>query len=106
MYISTFDGSKDGLSGDCGAGVKGESFLTKFCMPYGQCSQAGQASDYRLNLGAGITGGTIGAGDSGTTRLVVANVDTTNITGGSAIIGARYNTKMKLVVQRWYEKYK
>jgi type IV pilus assembly protein PilY1 len=37
MYVSTFDGSKPGLSGDCGAGVKGESFLQQFCMPYGQC---------------------------------------------------------------------
>lgn len=107
MYISTFDGSKDGLSGDCGAGVKGESFLTKFCMPYGQCSNTGTANDYKLNLGAGITGGTIGAGDGGGTRLIVANIDTSNLaTGGSAILDARYNTKMSLVVQRWYEKYK
>lgn len=106
MYVSTFDGSKDGLSGDCGAGVKGESFLTKFCMPYGQCAQTGVAANYRLNLGAGITGGAIGAGDGGTTRLIVANTNTSNITGGSAIIGARYNTKMNLVTQRWYEKYR
>ncbi|OTG96540.1 PilC/PilY family type IV pilus protein [Acinetobacter sp. ANC 3832] len=37
MLVTTFDGSKDGLSGDCGAGVKGESFLSQFCMPFGQC---------------------------------------------------------------------
>lgn len=40
MFVSTFDGSKPGLSGDCGAGVKGESFLQQFCMPYGQCVKA------------------------------------------------------------------
>lgn len=40
MFVSTFDGSKPGLSGDCGAGVKGESFLQQFCMPYGQCAKA------------------------------------------------------------------
>jgi type IV pilus assembly protein PilY1 len=40
MFVSTFDGSKPGLSGDCGAGVKGESFLQQFCMPYGQCIKA------------------------------------------------------------------
>lgn len=37
MFVTTFDGSKDGLSGDCGAGVKGESFTNQFCMPFGQC---------------------------------------------------------------------
>src|SRR5690606_3037528 len=31
LYVSTFDGSKDGISGDCGAGVKGDSFLNRFC---------------------------------------------------------------------------
>lgn len=106
MYVSTFDGSKPGLSGDCGAGVKGESFITKFCMPFGQCTQSGSASEYKLNLGAGITAGAIGAGENGTTRLIVANVDTSGTTSGSAITGARYNTKMNLVTQRWYEKYK
>ena len=40
MLVTTFDGSKDGLSGDCGAGVKGESFLNQFCMPFGQCVKA------------------------------------------------------------------
>lgn len=40
MFVSVFDGSKDGISGDCGAGVKGESFLNQFCMPYGQCDKS------------------------------------------------------------------
>ena len=40
MFVTTFDGSKDGLSGDCGAGVKGESFMNQFCMPFGQCVKA------------------------------------------------------------------
>jgi type IV pilus assembly protein PilY1 len=38
MFVTTFDGSRNGMSGDCGAGVKGESFMTLFCMPYGQCN--------------------------------------------------------------------
>ena len=41
MFVTTFDGSKDGLSGDCGAGVKGESFMSQFCMPFGQCNKPG-----------------------------------------------------------------
>ncbi|MFC3902983.1 PilC beta-propeller domain-containing protein [Acinetobacter marinus] len=39
MYVPTFDSSKPGISGDCGAGVKGESFAASFCMPYGQCEK-------------------------------------------------------------------
>lgn len=38
LVVSTFDGSKPGLAGDCGAGVKGESFINLFCMPFGQCN--------------------------------------------------------------------
>ncbi|WP_434534020.1 pilus assembly protein [Acinetobacter guillouiae] len=44
MFVTTFDGSKDGLSGDCGAGVKGESFMNQFCMPFGQCVKAAGGS--------------------------------------------------------------
>ncbi|MBV7609691.1 hypothetical protein, partial [Escherichia coli] len=39
LYVSTFDASKPGISGDCGAGVKGESMITAFCLPYGQCKE-------------------------------------------------------------------
>lgn len=104
LYVTTFDGSKDGLAGDCGAGVKGESFMTLFCMPYGQCD-GGSTSAYRLNLGAGIVGGAVGAGDSsGMQRLIVANVDTTNTTSGRAILDKRYPTSDQLIPQRWYER--
>lgn len=103
MFVTTFDGSKDGMSGDCGAGVKGESFMTLFCMPYGQCN-GGSVSSYRLNLGAGIVGGAVGAGDgTGMQRLIVANVDTSGIID-NAILNKRYRTENKLTPQRWYER--
>ncbi|WP_368570964.1 pilus assembly protein PilY [Acinetobacter haemolyticus] len=74
MFVSVFDGSKDGLSGDCGAGVKGESFLNQFCMPYGQCpipegnngGNGGDGGDEEscmdddgCSLGPGIQGGNV-----------------------------------------------
>ena len=103
MFVTTFDGSKPGLSGDCGAGVKGESFMTMFCMPYGQCN-SGSATTYRLNLGAGIVGGAVGAGDSaGRQRLIVTNVDTTNITGNK-IVDSLYVPRDELVPQVWYDR--
>ena len=104
MYVSTFDASKPGLSGDCGAGVKGESFTTLFCMPYGQC-KGGTKEAYRLSVGVGITAATIGGSTAeGDTRVIVANVDSAGSTGGSAILDKEYKAKNSLVVQRWYEK--
>ena len=104
MYVTTFDGSRDGLSGDCGAGVKGESFMTLFCMPYGQCS-SGSADDYRLNLGAGIVGGAIGAGDvEGMIRRIVATKDMSGVSASNVILGRKYETANSLVPQRWYIK--
>lgn len=61
MYVSYFDASKPGLSGDCGAGVKGESFITKFCMPFGQDTDTCKSSvDTSNSLGAGIKNPTVG----------------------------------------------
>ncbi|MCH7335852.1 PilC/PilY family type IV pilus protein [Acinetobacter sp. NIPH 2699] len=60
LFVSTFDGSKPGLSGDCGAGVKGESFLNQFCLPYGQCDKK-LATDSGLSCSTG-DGCSLGAG--------------------------------------------
>lgn len=103
MFVTTFDASKDGMSGDCGAGVKGESFMKLFCMPLGQCN-GGTSEKYEVSMGAGIVGGAVGAGDgSGMQRLIVANVDTSAITG-NAILDKRYITGNKLIPQRWYDR--
>ncbi|WP_146196623.1 PilC/PilY family type IV pilus protein, partial [Acinetobacter stercoris] len=66
MYVATFDASKAGMSGECGAGVKGESFATLFCMPYGQCAKEYEAGWHipgsastnanQKSLGVGIVG--------------------------------------------------
>src|SRR5690606_38880577 len=65
--VSTFDASKPGISGDCGAGVKGESMLTAFCLPFGQC--ATEIEPTRSVIGVGIHTVTVGGqksnGDGG-----------------------------------------
>ena len=63
LYVSTFDASKPGISGDCGAGVKGESMITAFCLPYGQCKE--QLIDARGVIGVGIHTVTVGGQDDG-----------------------------------------
>ncbi len=105
LYVTTFDASKPGSSGACGAGVKGESFITLFCMPYGQCKAAtGTTDDYRLNLGAGIVGGALGAGDfEGMVRRIIATKDTSGLEGNE-ILKRKYQTGNRLIPQRWYVK--
>ncbi|TQR63471.1 PilC/PilY family type IV pilus protein [Acinetobacter sp. RF14B] len=66
LYVSTFDASKPGISGDCGAGVKGESMITAFCLPYGQC--ASKPADSRAVIGVGIHTVTVGGQDDGGSR--------------------------------------
>jgi len=131
LYVSTFDGSKDGLSGDCGAGVKGESFISGFCLPYGQCAMG---TVNRWNLGAGIqtvtigdqcvgascgsTGGGVdgggpggGGGGSGGGGNNNPAKNSCIATGGRILIlpsgnGPEEETQICLVPQRWYEKFR
>lgn len=125
LYVSTFDGSKPGISGDCGAGVKGESFVRTFCMPYGQCKVAIQNPDSSLGIGIHtVTSGPkcIGqgcsTGDSGAVSdeellkkrkedfneksHCIAN-DGRTAFGSVGAIGEGIASKICLVPQRWYE---
>ena len=74
-------------------------------MPYGQCKAAtGTTDDYRLNLGAGIVGGALGAGDfEGMVRRIIATKDTSGLEGNE-ILKRKYQTGNRLIPQRWYVK--
>lgn len=102
LYISTFDASKAGYTGGCGGGVKGESQVSLFCMPFGQCV-AGRlnATNSVMDLGAGIRNFAIGATDQGLTRLITGE---TAQNTGSVIPSQRYGTQIKLIPERWYER--
>lgn len=130
LYVSTFDSSKPGISGDCGAGVKGESMITAFCLPFGQCKT--KLTNARGVLGVGIHTVTVGgdksglgeggekeegggdecAGEScppkaiGDTSAKNYCISTSGrialtVTGG---FGEGEATEMCLIPQRWYEK--
>lgn len=128
LYVSTFDSSKPGISGDCGAGVKGESFLTAFCLPFGQCkSKAAEDGGSRgVPIGIGIqnittgndkpaacTGSGCGGGgkdDEKDKKKVASSSNYCANTGGRIIVtttgsgGKGEATEMCLIPQRWYEK--
>lgn len=129
LYVSTFDSSKPGISGDCGAGVKGESFLTTFCLPYGQCKSGGSRGK---PIGIGIQNITTGNdnkcegdecndgddgddGDDGNGSTddedkVASSSNYCANTGGRILVtttgagGVGQATQMCLIPQRWYEK--
>ncbi|MBK0064782.1 MULTISPECIES: pilus assembly protein PilY [unclassified Acinetobacter] len=130
LYVSTFDSSKPGLSGDCGAGVKGESLLSSFCLPYGQCKSSsvddGGSRGAPIgigihnvtvgnctgdNCGGGTSGGTGGGTGGGTDDGPVASASNycastggrmaITVTGG---VGKGEATQMCLIPQRWYER--
>lgn len=128
LYASTFDGSKDGISGDCGAGVKGESFLNRFCMPYGQCAVedkgttgencTGTKCD-KTSLGAGIHTTAVRGGDDETNPDggSGSDKDTGGTSAGNYCLstgsraaytpfggGTGEQTEICLIPQRWYEK--
>ena len=124
MFVSTFDASKDGLAGDCGAGVKGASIMTTFCMPFGQCKAGDPTGAGHSFIGPGIHtitvgndledstgGGSTGGGTGGTANEEKTSASnycvntggrmTITISGGES---AGEKTQMCLIPQRWYPK--
>lgn len=104
LYVSVFDSSKPGLAGDCGAGVIGESFIHRFCLPYGVCADAG--IKHTFSTGAGIIGVTIGQGKDPQSRALVFNSqEQKNQLRDGPVALYNYSGLVKLVSQRWYERY-
>lgn len=122
LFVSTFDASKDGLAGDCGAGVKGASLMTTFCLPFGQCAAGDVTGTTHTMIGAGIhtvtvgngsssgTGGSTGGG-AGSSSSKLSSASNYCIATGSRVTitvtgssGSGEQTRMCLVPQRWYEK--
>ncbi|WP_180162866.1 hypothetical protein [Acinetobacter sp. YH12069] len=124
LYVTTFDGSRPGISGDCGAGVKGESYLSRLCLPYGQCDKTKFGTEWygKDEIGVGIHTGTVVSVDDGSGSGTGGGNGGGNGggTGGSEnnyclSTGARtiYNgmggnpgeaSRICLIPQRWYAK--
>lgn len=101
MYVTTYDESKTGTSGsNCSASIQGKSFVSKFCMPYGICSD-GSTVQHEDN-GSGLVGPSVGGRTvDGEGRVVVANAAAAASGGVSPF--SLYNTPRQLVPVRWYE---
>lgn len=107
LYVSIFDANQD-IAASCEGGVRGQSDVHQFCLPYGQCTEtvAGNTTvkDHAASifLGKGNIGIAFGGitGNSSRDRSLVLNVP--KPTGQNL---PNYSGKLKFVSQRWYEKY-
>lgn len=131
LFVSTFDGTKPGLAGDCGAGVKGESYMNLFCMPFGQCAPtSGSGSDGKCleaqgcKIGPGLQdpkpviiadppictgpdcggGGGSGSGPKPNSNLCISTGNLgIPLANGPVLVG---QGKKCLIPTRWYEQFR
>ena len=112
LYVNVYDRDGTGIGGNCGAGVKGDSYLFQYCLPSGKCSFYTETSNvpYKVKLGAGILGTGIGLGynnTSGNLGVVAAkNRDQSfceQVANKNNPECQLFNTKVGLQQLRWYE---
>jgi type IV pilus assembly protein PilY1 len=63
-----YDAALAGTTSGCGAGVKGQSFTKRLCLPTGVCPED---ADYTYNLGSGIVSVTVGPDGKGGRVIIV-----------------------------------
>ena len=110
LYVTMYDASATGTTSSCGAGVKGDSFTQRLCLPTGVCPERAK---YTYHLGAGIVGLNVGpmTSSKGNKGIIVPDPDPDNVkcvgadcaTAGNRFIPA--GGSLKFIPHRWYEHY-
>lgn len=101
LYVSIFDATKDITNVGCSGGVRGESNVSQFCLPFGQCIlKKGNSTEVEqrpsdIFLGKGNIGISFGGIDR--KRGLVLNLPTDKTLKS-------YQGKTKFISQRWYER--
>lgn len=99
LYVSMFNPEKSTAAESatkCTGGITGESVVYQFCLPYGECS-ANQTERKEVGvLGPGILGLTIGPSSNKNHRTLIFN-EVPNQKPDE------FETKNKLIPQRWFE---
>ena len=113
LYVNVFHKDGTGISGSCGGGVKGDSYLYQYCLPYGKCDfyTESTSSPNRVKLGAGILGTGIGQGYNNKINTLGLIVNRDNPTPTDCSLPANKNlpqcqlfdNTVKLKQLRWYE---
>lgn len=114
LYVTMYDAADNGTSTSCGAGVKGNSFTKRICLPTGVCPED---ATYSYNLGSGIIAPQVGPGvgahctGDNCKTLIIPDPNPTNLkcegdacdtTGGKFFATGG---SMRFIPNRWYERY-
>ncbi|MCO8087492.1 hypothetical protein [Acinetobacter indicus] len=110
LYVTMFDAAEAGTTSTCGAGVKGQSFTQRLCLPTGVCPEL---ANYKYNLGSGIVSLNVGpmSQSAGVKGIVIPDPNSTNVTcvGDDCLApGKRFipaGGPLKFIPHRWYERY-
>lgn len=113
LYVNVYHKDGVGIQADCGGGVKGDSYLYQFCLPFGKCSFYGSTTTEpnKVKLGTGILGTGIGQGytnQKNTLGLVVnrddpTTLDCTKVEHKNKPQCQLFDNSTKLKQMRWYE---
>ena len=99
LYVSMFNPEKSTAAESatkCTGGITGESVVYQFCLPHGECS-ANQTERKKVGvLGPGILGLTIGPSSNKNRRTLIFNEVPSQKPD-------EFETKNKLIPQRWFE---
>ncbi|SDB99734.1 hypothetical protein [Acinetobacter boissieri] len=99
MYVTTFNNTQNGVSGLCGSGVKGKSYVSLFCMPYGQCSGGVK----RNEIGAGLVSPSVASPTAdGYDRSLVSTVASV-LNGSTDNPFRQYRNNQKIIPKNWVE---
>lgn len=112
LYVTVYDASEEGSTETCGAGVKGQSFTQRLCLPSGVCQEQ---ANYKYNLGSGTVGLNVGPmsnATGGNKGIIISdptrseNMKCVGVdcpTPGNRFIAA--GGALKFIPHRWYERY-
>lgn len=111
LYVNVYNKDGTGVTGNCGAGVVGNSELYQFCLPTGKCSfyNNNTSAPNSAVLGGGILGTGLGQGYSNKgdeTGLIVKKdntLDCTTTANKNKPECQLFDTGARLQHLRWYE---
>ena len=114
LYVNVFHKDGTGISGACNSGVRGDSYVYQFCLPYGRCpftlpsstvgaSNSSSHVPYSSKLGAGILGTTLGVNSGGFSNVVTNNTNCQDNANKNKVECQIFDSKVGLKNLRWYE---
>lgn len=111
LYVNVFHKDGAGTSGECGAGVRGDSYLFQYCLPFGRCDfySDSTAEVNKVKIGVGILGTGFGnAYNNAKNQLsLVVNrdkkLDCTKVENKNLPECQLFDNGVRLKQLRWYE---